>query len=464
MPYLNEYAGNQANQNAMSDNEHVARLKLLKLKPKHHNYQKFDSVFVHNFPNASNLEHVFIIDGSKFETEVDEFYSSRLALFNINQAHVKIKDLQNYVNKDFPNPKEYQAINTNYPIQIILPTEGFANDEYQEENDFFRFSLFKTLQTIENPFLKAIPHSIYSETLLGTLTHLFSTSIKGQVKTQPCVLCSRLNHQMSLKDFKDDNGQMKWQTTCKCKENPKEVYITDFLALHEQLNNETSHEALTTQAMLVFEKLLLINLIRNLYLNHELELLSKSAFILDGSLAVYSHASWLSDVVHKELSLIQEKQKLIVLGIEKTGSFVDHVNKVETYYHKNPGVNKSVFAFDDKYIKQYIKTYDNDNYYGEKTHFGKKIYYKNKLGARFIVNIAYSSEEDRALLYNDRNTAQYIQNIYGLSDIVWMLDSFSSRSYENAFSLLSFAHSGAALSTSVMGKTLLETFLKRIIK
>ena len=464
MPYLNEYAGNQANQNAMSDSDHVARLKVLKLKPKYHNYDKFDSVFVHNFSAESQLENVFIIDGSKYEAEVDEFYSSRLALFNINQAHIKIQALKSYVSKDFPAPYEFQSINTNYAVQIILPTEGFANDEYDNENDFFRFSLFKTLQTVENPLLNSLPNVVYRETLLGTLTHLFSISSKGQVKTQPCVLCSRLNHQMSLKDFKEDDGQIKWQTVCKCKENPKEVYITDFLSLHEQLNNETSHEALTTQAMLIFEKLMLVNLIRNLHFNHQFELIEKSAFVLDGSLAVYSYSSWLSDVIHKELCVLQEKQKMIILGIEKTGSFVDHINKVENHYNQNPGANKSIFAFNDKYIKQYIKTYDNDSYYGEKTHFGKKIYYKNKSGAKFIVNIAYADEADKSLLYNDRNTAEYINNIHGISDIVWMLDSFSSHSYENAFSLLSFAHSGAALSTSVMGKTLLDKFLKAITK
>lgn len=464
MPYLNEYAGNQANQNAMSDSEHVARLKILKLKPKHHNYEKFDSVFVHKFLSESQLENVFVIDGSKYEAEVDEFYSSRLALFNINQAHIKIQALKSYVSKDFPAPHEFQAINTNYAVQIIIPTEGFANDEYENENDFFRFSLFKTLQIVENPLLKSLPNVVYRETLLGTLIHLFSISIKGQIKTQPCVLCSRLNHQMSLKDFKEDDGKIKWQTVCKCKENPKEVYITDFLSLHEQLNNENSHEALTTQAMLIFEKLMLVNLIRNLYLNHQYELIEKSAFILDGSLAVYSHASWLSDVIHKELCVLQEKQKMIILGIEKTGSFVEHINKVENHYNQNPGANKSIFAFNDEYIKKYIKTYDNDSYYGEKTHFGKKIYYKNKLGAKFIVNIAYADEADKSLLYNDRNTAEYIKNIHGISDIVWMLDSFSSHSYENAFSLLSFAHSGAALSTSVMGKTLLDKFLVSIAK
>lgn len=464
MPYLNEYASNQANQNSMSDSDHVARLKQLKLKPKFHSYQKFDSVFVHTYPFESKLENVFIIDGSKYETEVDEFHSSRLALFNINQAHINIKSLQNYVAKDFPTPQEFQSINTNYSVQIILPTEGFANDEYENENDFFRYSLFKTLQTIENPALETVPEVVYRETLLGTLTHLLSISGKGDAKTQPCVLCNRLNHQMSLKDFKDEDGKMKWQTLCKCKENPKEVYITDFLCLHEQLNNETSHEALTTQAMLIFEKILFINFIRNLYLNHQYDFISKSAFILDGSLAIYSHASWLSTVIHKELVTLQEKQKIIILGVEKTGSFVDHVNKVENHYNQTPGANQSIFAFDDKYIKKYIKTYDNDNYYGEKTHFGKKIYYKNKIGARFIINIAYSSEEDKTILYNERNNQEYIKNIYGISDIVWLFDSFSSRSYENAFSLISFAHSGAALSTSVIGKNLLDKFLRTIIK
>ncbi len=59
-----------------------------------------------------------------------------------------------------------------------------------------------------------------------------------------------------------------WQPaqTCKC-ENPKNVYITDLLQFQELLNTENGNEALTTQMMLVLEKIILVNLLRNIKIN-----------------------------------------------------------------------------------------------------------------------------------------------------------------------------------------------------
>lgn len=60
--------------------------------------------------------------------------------------------------------------------------------------------------------------------------------------------------------------------------------MTDLLQFQELLNTESGNEALTTQMMLVLEKIILINLLRNIKLNGLTDLLEKSAFIVDGSL------------------------------------------------------------------------------------------------------------------------------------------------------------------------------------
>lgn len=464
MPYKNEYASHHANQNAMSSEEAQSLLKSFQLKPKLIPYERLDKTFKHDFQfNNIKIKNAFVIDGSKYESVVDEKYSSKLALFNINQAWVHLDKLQQYLKNEFPTPQEYQAITQHHAIQVIFPTEGFSNQEYPLESDFFRFSIFKILQHTKNPLLKKLSIT-YEETLLGTFTHLFSRMTKMPLKIQPCMECNRLNHYMSMKDFKDDEGKVIWQTTCKCaKQTP--VFLTDWLGLHLQLGNETSNEALTTQTMLILEKLTLINLIRNLTQNKLEELLSQSVFILDGSLAIYSHASWMVSAIHDELMDIKQHFPITLFSIEKTGSFVEHAKKVEHYFNQEnaPIENQSLFAFNDDYIKHHIKTYDSDRYYGEITHFGKKLYYKNKHHFSFILNIAFESDEDKTLLFNMRNESEYLKKIFNIEEILWLLDSFSSHSYENAFSLMSFAHQGAALSTSELSKRLLTQFLQSLM-
>ena len=468
MPYQNEYAGNSANQEAMSNDNAAQLLQSLNLKVKETPYERLDKVLVHQYGKNKEIEKVIIIDGSKYETVVDEKYSSKLALFNVNQSSIDIANLLNFLKEDFPTPESFKTISKNHTLQSILPTEGFSNNEYPSEQDFFRYCLFKTLQNNFNPLLQDLKktHDMpYDETLLGTYTHLFSRLDKTQLKMQPCIPCNKLNHYMKIKDFKDENEQIKWQSICKCPEQ-KPVFLTDWLSVHSQLGNEVSNEGLTTQVMLILEKLVLINTIRNLVINKKQDLLKKIVFVVDGSLAVYSYASWLSQVIHRELIELKKDNELIIIGIEKTGSFVEHVKKVEKHFLQEnaPIAPQALFVFNDDYIQKHISTYDTDSYYGENTHFGKKMYYKNKSGSSFILNIAFENEEDKSFLFNERESKQYIEAIKGIEKITWLFDTFSSNSYDNAFSLLSFAHQGAALSTSEMGKRLLDKFLKNIVQ
>lgn len=459
MPYENEFAAQITAQDAIHKN-----YPNLKFFPKRKNYSKLDSVFVNKGIKNSKIKRAIVLDGSKFDAEVDAQYSSQMALININQCLIDLEKIEEFRKKKFPSQKEYLEIYSHHKVQCVLPIEGISRSDEEEDKDFFRFSLLEILKNMENPLVKHIPGVIETETLYETYMTLVKKTDAANfknAKTQPCRECERVSKKL---DFRNFQSMGKWRNVseCRCPTNPKEVYITDFLGFHTLLNSETSNEALTTQIMLVMEKLVLMNLINTLYKNKLYDYIDETAIILDGSLSVYSHSQWLSYGISRHLNDLQEDKYLMLFSVEKTGAFIDHIEKVHKYF-KEPPKNGALWLFQDDYIKKFITDPGIDEYYGENTHFGKKAYYRSLNGQDYIINIVFKDEEDRAVMYPCRNNIEYIGNMYALQDILWVFDNFPSNSFKNALSLLSFAHEGAALSTSYTGRTLLNSFLKDFI-
>lgn len=470
MPYHKEFATNKGNQKLLSSTGIKEMLQVVQFIISDNEYDRIDDFIVKEIetPDADKIKYVFVIDGSKFETEVTEGSDAKICLFNINQCAIDIKKLLTYLKEKFPLPKSYKEIKKDVTVSSFLPLKGMRTHEHPDEKDFFRSTLFNVLKRLENPMVDWLKERNYKvekkqsilDTYLGLLEHV--DAIKNV--PHPCMDCRRSSRVLSVKSFKKEEGGWLSDIHCKCEQNSKVLYPTDLLGFHEQLNNETSNEALTTQIMLVLEKLTLINLLHLIIENNHIELIEKGVFLLDGSLAVYSHASWLSGTLTKEIIELKSKYPVLIIGIEKTGNFVDFFKKIDSHFGVDPLKNGMLYFLEENYIKNHIKVQDSATFYGENNYFGKKLFYKNKKGLLFVMNVAFEDEADRVADLYERNTDKYRSKVTRLNDIVMLLDNFSSQSYENALSLVSLANEGAALSSSYIGKKLLNEFVQEMVK
>lgn len=83
---------------------------------------------------------------------------------------------------------------------------------------------------------------------------------------------------------------------------------------------------------------------------------------MEGTLAVFSTASWLAKPIRTELERLNSRvneefgSSLIVLGIERSGSFVNHFSTIDTMKngsgHNFP--NQSAFLLTNEYIKNIL--------------------------------------------------------------------------------------------------------------
>ena len=214
------------------------------------------------------------------------------------------------------------------------------------------------------------------------------------------------------------------------------LFSSDALRLHELMNPMGSSGEMFGQIKETLKKLQLIHLIRSLEIKDSSYLLFREiAFFMEGSLTVFSTSSWLAKCFREELGRINKKvkeacnQELMIIGIEKSGNFVNHFSDIDT---KRDGAddnfpNQSVFLPTNEYICKNIVINDNPDFiYLEDTAFGRKFFYKTRAGYRVVPSVAtydyYQSNVETAF------PAQFPR----LADCLMLLDDLVSSRYGNS--------------------------------
>jgi hypothetical protein len=462
MAYNLELAKNKPIQNLLANKVLEENLDTIEFIVSENEYVRIDDYCLNKNlkPKDFNIKNIFVIDGSKFDGHISHNMDNHITILNINESYINLEKMINYLKSSFPLPNEYFEIKKDYSNFLIVPFKGFRTKEINDDRDFFRFYFYNHFKQLKNVFFEEIKENIKNEeSIFDTYKLLVGNSKKtGIDAVHPCPVC-REKFKLNAKSF--ENSDI---INCHCENNSKKIYITDLLQFHELLNTENSNEILSTQIMLVLEKLFLLNLIRNLSNNNLKEIIEESAFILDGTLSIYYHATWLSNLIAQEIYKLKQENSILICSVEKSGNFNQHFQMLENYFKEEPLKNNLIYFLNDNYIKKYIKIYHNDNFYGEKNYFGKKFFYKNKLGKLFVLNLAYENEADKYRYFNERNEIEQINKCDRLEDLCMLLDNFSSNNYENALSFISMANEGASLSNSKIGSKILNEFLNNLFR
>ncbi len=245
-------------------------------------------------------------------------------------------------------------------------------------------------------------------------------------------------------------------TTCPTCGRP--VYSTDALRIHERFRDIGTNGEAFGLVMQVIERLLVVHFLRCFERRNLLHRLTSLAFFLDGPLAVFGPPAWLSAAIGKELMRLNAKvqastgQDLLILGIEKTGAFVEHFTEIDQT--ETPG--KQLFAarqymlLTDGYIKGRILHSDSQKRYGEDTYFGRKFFYKTRSESRIVAVIPFLTDAQDSLATDD--ISLYPQ----LPAVCALLDRVVSSQYANAVSPLIAANAQAAIPLHLGSKVLTQ--------
>jgi hypothetical protein len=391
---------------------------------------------------------VLAIDGSRHAvTAKNGFPGAEYGYVTVATVLLDLKRMNELEKEDFIEPKKFKETEKASTIECVFPGCNVILDNEKNAKSSLRRALF---EEFANNKLFA-----ECETLLETYEYLFRKKRESsEEKKLP---------KSPIEDIDKDMTYGYGQYVCPYTNEP--LFSTDALRLHELLNPSGSSEELFGQIMSTLEKLCLVHILRSFEQKKWLPTLRRIAFILDGALAVFSTSSWLAKVISSEISRINELQKkingldLLIIGIEKSGTFFNHFVDIDTTENgiTDNFPKQSALLLDDNYIKRNIIFSKSQKPYGKDTYFGRKLFYKTASGQRLVPVIAYFNE------YQQNLATAYPNQFPRLADVMNLLDNLVSSRYPDSVLPLVSAHAEAAIPLN-LGKRIFEDIAREIVE
>jgi hypothetical protein len=384
---------------------------------------------------------VVAIDGSHHLIPYRQgFPGAELGFFSLAGVVLDIELLRKLDQNRPANPQEFSRIQEVNSFEAAFPSANMVMDGEQDARSSFRRQLFEELQN-------ASPGT-ETESLLETYDVLLKH--KPNVRPQRCPFMSSC----ALEDgtFVPRSGMY----GCSCGEE-RVVYSTDALRIHERFHNAGSNGAVFAEIMQVLEHLWLVSYLRAIEKNGWWAMFKTIAFVMDGPLAVFGQPAWISQAIKLELQRLNARaqqvngEDILLLGIEKTGQFVEHFAQLDRKDNGTPGrIEKgSHILLTDDYIKRNIIFNESRKLYGADTYYGRKLFYKTRSGGMIVAVSPFLTTD-----CEDTRTAEPEQHPR-LADTLDVLDCLVSSRYPNATIPLIAAHAEAAIPAR-MGRQVLE--------
>ena len=324
---------------------------------------------------------ILAIDGGYHATPVESGYpGAEIGYLTAASVLFFIDKLKQSNEDGIVNPVKYREASETGSIDFALPGRGVLIDEEPSAKSSMRKTLFEEMSGYRI-------FEDFNETLLETYEYLMS--IQDPSEDPPKCPCDPTHR------YRADKGHYRCDTCHNI------LYSTDGMRCHELFSDTESCEKMYGHVMTTLERLLFIHILRAFEQFEQqgeswLKLIGNMAFVIDGPLAIYGPPAWLSQSILKELIRFNQKQKCItnrdmmILGIEKSGSFTRHFKMIDTDKNGNPGKFPigHYQLIDNNYIRHRIHPSEGNRLYGRNTYFGRKMFYKTMSGNRLVVNCA----------------------------------------------------------------------------
>lgn len=308
------------------------------------------------------------IDGSWQSYEPQKgFPGAELAYLTISTVILDVEKLAHLAQHRVQQPPtEYRKLENAESVDTVLPGCNVIFRDEPHARASFRRGLFETLK--EQQGWEGC------ENLLGTYEALLGH------RHQSIIGCPWEECEEPATKHYGGFGSYR----CGCEK--RQLYSTDSLRIHEGINPTGSSGKAFGEVMQVLERLKLVHVLRMIEQKDLLPVLSQLAFVIDGPLAVYGHPAWLSQAIYQELHRINQilRQRglpdLLIVGVEKSGVFVDHFLRLDQDQNGVPDrlPSQSVYLPTDAYIKRNIVFSDSPEPYGKQTYFWPEILLQDK--------------------------------------------------------------------------------------
>ena len=398
---------------------------------------------------AHPVSRVVAIDGSTVTHRVENGYpGAEASLLNLAAVVIKLQALRDIPRDYIPSPSEMREMEQCRTLSAVLPGRNIVRKDVPEDSPkrFFRDTVRRELDARLDP-----DHESLWETFQAITTE---RSLDATV-TCPVDDCPLEGQQKQIKPARN--------SVCNCSKQER-IFETDALRAHERFEEYGSSEQAFTAIRECIEHLTLVNILRYFERTNSLGVFRDTAFIMDGPLAIFGMSAWLKVYIENEIArlhkqaLQQGDPGLLVMGVEKSGQFLDHLIELDWLTGEGPNQrleNSTALVPDHNYIHQHVALRPIDaKSHGKDTYYGRKILYKNKSGQHSVVMTPIVNSQ--GIDYHCTEEAAYPR----IGDALDIMDELGTYLYQDGFAPLVRAHAHAAIPLRT-GARILESLLSR---
>jgi hypothetical protein len=177
--------------------------------------------------------------------------------------------------------------------------------------------------------------------------------------------------------------------------------------LHEVIDNDIGATGILGYLSTAIEQLIIVYLIQQI-LQIRSALLNETLFIKDGPLAFFGQTANIHKPMRSLINYLNSKYSIYLVGLEKSGPFVDHAYQISNMLEKN-----QIILLGNKYIYKYIIPGHADKHcpYGRSTYYSHKLIFKSQYENIYVASIPNTEMKEEPQKNDYINMDTILQNI-----------------------------------------------------
>jgi hypothetical protein len=396
-----------------------------------------DRLFPLEIPTNNPIKFVIAIDGGYTDVSVKKTYpSATLAFFQFGALFFKISDLEGLETQPFIDPSDIERLNNIERFKFSFPTKNINFDSEIDLINSCRRSLYDFF--MQNP----APSENFLETLRWLVFSEFDAP-QPEYNLASCPTCGK-------RDVSIQKSALLKDLTLSCPECHSVIFLTDIFRLHEAIDNELGAEGVLGYLTTLLEQIVLVHFIRSI-LQTKPALLGQTIFIKDGPLAFFGQTANMHKLFRHLMTYLQNKQQIFLVGIEKSGAFVEYATSIASKIPQN-----TMLLLDNDYIYKYIipGKADPDNPYASTSYYGAKLIFRAEDDRIYVLTIPVN---DSRVVLDPKKT-----DFPGLDVILQNVQKLKCDMYESSLVPIALANKLVSLANHPSA-VILEKFAQETI-
>ncbi|MGH7282910.1 MAG: NurA domain-containing protein [Polyangiaceae bacterium] len=358
-------------------------------------------------PQASGrIRAVVAVDGGMTETFVqDDFPSASITFMTFGPLMLELDDLGEVDEMRFIGPEDMARLKNFQRYVAVVPTHLVAVNGTASFSAGVRKSIHQALLQGEGELQGALRWLLFREWLP-----------KDRRLAWTINQCPRKECDQEKIDFDSNDADTK-----KCPGCGHLIFLSDALRLHERIDDDLGAAGIMGYLLTTLEHLTIVRLIRYLW-NTKRELLREVLFIKDGPLAFFGNTAPLRKPMLELMKFLGEQVNgcaINLVGLEKSGAFVEHAAQIETAFGP-----RQALVLNNEYIRTYIVPGDptSTQPYGENMYFGGKIIFKGEASEMYVATVPLG----------EFKRTPSLTDFYNLGDVLRTTSRLRCSMYDNA--------------------------------